>query len=187
MKVVERKELSLWERSYAPALIGGVKVTLLHAFKTITGQKKVCQQYPEEPTAVPENYRGAPYLVKDTDDNTKCVSCQLCEFVCPPKAIRITPPGPDGGKADRPNAEKMPEEFEIDMLRCIFCGFCQEVCPEEAIFLKNDFSLSGGSRDEMIYDKEKLLSLGGTDHSPIRKWEQKQKEAEAQDVFPVNE
>ena len=32
--------------------------------------------------------------------------------------------------ADRPNAEKMPQEFEINMLRCIFCGYCQEVCPE---------------------------------------------------------
>ena len=81
----------------------------------------------------------------------------------------------------------MPEEFEINMLRCIFCGFCQEVCPEEAIYLLNDFSLTGGSRDEMIYDKEKLLELGGTNHSPIKKWEQKQKEADAQDVFPVND
>ena len=84
------------------------------------------------------DYRGAPYLVKDQDGNTKCVSCQLCEFVCPPKAIRITPPGDSGLKADRPNAEKMPLEFEINMLRCIYCGLCQEVCPEEAIFLQKD-------------------------------------------------
>ena len=55
------------------------------------------------------------------------MSCQLCEFVCPPKAIRIVPPGPDGPPADRRNAEKIPREFEINMLRCIFCGLCQEV------------------------------------------------------------
>jgi len=134
---------------------------------------------------VPAGYRGAPYLVKDTDGNTKCVSCQLCEFVCPPKAIKITPPGPDGQPADRANAEKMPEEFEINMLRCIFCGFCQEVCPEEAIFLQNDFSLSGLSRDQMIYNKEKLLELGGVNNSPIKKWEYKKQEAEAQEAFPV--
>ena len=79
----------------------------------------------------------------------------------------------------------MPEEFEINMLRCIFCGFCQEVCPEEAIFLQNDFSLTGLSRAEMIYDKEKLLSLGGVNKSPIKKWEHKKKEAESQDTFPV--
>ena len=95
--------------------------------------------------------------MKDQEGNTKCVSCQLCEFVCPPKAIRITPPGEFGQTADRTNAEKMPKEFEINMLRCIFCGFCQEVCPEEAIFLQKDYSLTGTSREEMIYNKEKLL------------------------------
>jgi len=183
--IVERKELNLWEKSYAPAVVGGVKVTLKHFLDTVSGRKKVTQQYPEEPTEVPPGYRGAPYLVKDTDDNTKCVSCQLCEFVCPPKAIKITPPGADGQPADRENAEKMPEEFEINMLRCIFCGFCQEVCPEEAIFLQQDFSLTGLSRDEMVYNKEKLLSLGGVNTSPIKKWEHKKQEAEAQDVFPV--
>jgi len=105
--IVKRKPLNLFERLYLPAIIGGFKVTLRHLFK-----KKVTMQYPEEKWVVPEGYRGAPYLVKDQEGSTKCVSCQLCEFVCPPKAIKITPPGPAGQLADRPNAEKMPKEFE---------------------------------------------------------------------------
>ena len=88
------------------------------------------------------------------------------------------------GNADRPNAEKMPKEFEINMLRCIFCGFCQEVCPEEAIFLLKDYSLNGLTRQEMIYDKEKLLALGGV-KGGIKKWENKVKETEEQEEFPV--
>ena len=182
--IIKRRDLTVLEKSHIPAIVGGVGVTAKHLFETLTGKKKVTQQYPEEPTIVPEGYRGAPYLVKDQDDNTKCVSCQLCEFVCPPKAIKITPPGPNGQVADRENAEKMPEEFEINMLRCIFCGFCQEVCPEEAIFLQNDFSLTGKSREEMIYGKEKLLALGGQVEG-IKKWEKKQRDADAQDVFPI--
>jgi NADH-quinone oxidoreductase subunit I len=177
--IVKRKALNLWERLYLPAIIGGFQVTLRHFFK-----KKVTMQYPEEKWVVPADYRGAPYLVKDQDGNTKCVSCQLCEFVCPPKAIKITPPGDSGLRPDRPNAEKMPLEFEINMLRCIFCGFCQEVCPEEAIFLQQDYSLTGLTRQEMIYDKEKLLALGGT-HAGIQKWKQKQVEANEQENFPV--
>jgi NADH-quinone oxidoreductase subunit I len=176
--IVPRKSLSFWERLYLPAVWGGIRVTLRHFFR-----KKVTMQYPEERWVVPEGYRGAPYLVRDQDGNTKCVSCQLCEFVCPPKAIRITPPGPDGQPADRPNAEKMPREFEINMLRCIFCGFCQEVCPEEAIFLMRDYSLSGTNRAAMIYDKEKLLQLGGIHQDGIQKWKHKQREAAAQEVF----
>jgi len=85
------------------------------------------------------------------------VSCQLCEFVCPPKAIRITPPGPSGEIADRPNAEKMPKEFEINMLRCIFCGYCEEACPVQAIVLGPEYELSDTSREKFIYTKEKLL------------------------------
>jgi NADH-quinone oxidoreductase subunit I len=187
--IVKRKELSFWERLYLPAIAGGFKVTAKHFARTLFGRKTAAKEtaggfYPETKWVVGEGYRGAPYLVKDQDGDTKCVSCQLCEFVCPPKAIRITPPGPSGELADRPNAEKMPREFEINMLRCIFCGFCQEVCPEEAIFLQKDYSLHGLSRNEMLYNKEKLLALGGV-HGGIKKWEQKAKEAEEQEAFPV--
>ena len=176
--IIKRKPLNLFERLYLPAIIGGFKVTLRHFFK-----KKVTMQYPEERWVVPEGYRGAPYLVKDQDGRTKCVSCQLCEFVCPPKAIRITPPGPAGVPAAG-TVEKAPSEFEINMLRCIFCGYCQEVCPEEAIFLMKDYSLTGTSRAEMIYDKEKLLALGGVHHDKIGKWKQKAQEARDQGVKP---
>ncbi len=172
--IVQRKELSWWERLYLPAIISGFRVTLRHFFK-----RKVTMQYPEEKWVVPEGYRGAPYLVKDQDARTKCVSCQLCEFVCPPKAIRITPPGPQANPATG-NVEKEPADFEINMLRCIFCGFCQEVCPEEAIFLQKDYSLTGESREEMIYHKDKLLDLGGVHQDGIKKWEKKQRDAEAQ-------
>ena len=182
--VVDRKPLTFWEKLYLPAIVGGLKVTLKHAYNTLIRGKVVTMEYPEQKWTLPENYRGAPYLVKDQEGNTKCVSCQLCEFVCPPKAIRITPPGPVVSNADRPNAEKMPVEFEINMLRCIFCGFCQEVCPEEAIFLQQDYSLVALSRGEMIYNKEKLLSLGGV--SPgVQKWKLKLEEAQAQESFPV--
>ncbi len=116
---------------------------------------------------VPEGYRGAPYLVKDQDGRTKCVSCQLCEFVCPPKAIRIIAARARAGAPEAGNVEKAPKEFEINMLRCIFCGYCQEVCPEEAIFLMKDYSLTGATRAEMIYDKEKLLALGGVHQDKI--------------------
>ena len=59
-----------------------------------------------------------------------------------------------------------------------------EVCPEEAIFLQKDYSLTGHSREELIYDKQKLLALGGV--SPgIQKWKHKLEEAKEQESFPV--
>ncbi len=165
--VIERKPLSLSERTYLPQIFSGLKTTVKHMF-----QKKVTLQYPEERPEIPENYRGVPTLVKDPNGREKCVSCQLCEFVCPPKAIRITPGNiPD----DDPQAhvEKAPKEFDINMLRCIYCGLCQEVCPEEAIFLQDIYSVSGYSRDELVYRKDKLYELGGTLPDRHFKWDKK--------------
>jgi NADH-quinone oxidoreductase subunit I len=174
--IVQRAKLNFWERLYLPAIAGGFTVTLRHFFR-----KKVTMQYPEEKWVVPEGYRGAPYLVRNPEGKTKCVACQLCEFICPPKAIRVFPPGP-AGTLDAPNREKEPRDFQINMLRCIFCGLCQEVCPEEAIFLMQDYSLTALARQELVYDKEKLLALGGTHQDKIRKWEHRNAEAAAQGV-----
>ena len=184
---LERKKLSLWERLFLPAFIGGFGVTLRHVIKTLFRGRNAAVEtaggyYPEVKWVVRPGYRGAPYLVKDQEGRTKCVSCQLCEFICPPRAIRIVPPGPAVDPTTG-NVEKRPKEFEIDMLRCIFCGFCQEVCPEEAIFLKQDYSLHGLTRTEMVFDKEKLLALGGVHQDSIMKWKKKAKEAAEQEAF----
>ncbi|MDF3058917.1 MAG: NADH-quinone oxidoreductase subunit [Rariglobus sp.] len=164
---VERKPLSFAERTYIPQIIGGLKTTFKHLLKP-----PVTLQYPEQRPEISKNYRGVPTLVKDPNGREKCVSCQLCEFVCPPKAIRITP-----GEIpeDSPNAhvERAPQAFDIDMLRCIYCGLCQEVCPEEAIWLQNQFSLSGYTRAEMVNHKDKLYELGGTLPDAHFKWDKK--------------
>ncbi len=168
---VQRKSLSFLERTYVPAILSGLKTT----WKRMLAPN-VTLEYPEQRPEIPTGYRGVPTLVKDPNGREKCVSCQLCEFVCPPKAIRITPGEipPDSPTA---HVEKAPQEFEIDMLRCIYCGLCQEVCPEEAIWLQNQFSMTGYTRAEMVNNKEKLYAIGGTLPDNHFKWDKK-KEAE---------
>ncbi|RRJ94427.1 NADH-quinone oxidoreductase subunit I [Opitutaceae bacterium TAV4] len=170
---VERKPLTLLERSYLPQIASGLKTTLKHMVA-----KPVTMEYPEQRPEIPPGYRGAPTLVYDPHGREKCVSCQLCEFVCPPKAIRITP-----GEipSDDPNAhvEKRPQEFKIDMLRCIYCGLCQEVCPEEAIWLQNHYTVTGFTRDELVNNKQKLYEMGGTLPDEHYKWDKKKAAEEA--------
>src|SRR4051812_7037676 len=105
--IVKRDKLTLWERFYGPAIVDGFKITFRHFFG-----KPGTMQYPEEKWTLPEGYRGAPYLDKDPGGRPKWVSCQPCQFVWPPKAIRLTPPGsvidPTTG-----NVEKKPKEFKI--------------------------------------------------------------------------
>jgi len=47
----------------------------------------------------------------------------------------------------------------IDELRCIYCGMCGEACPCDAIELTPHYELVGGARQELIFDKEKLLHI----------------------------
>ena len=172
IKVLDRKPLSLAERSYLPQIAAGLKITLQNLF-----QPSVTLEYPDERPPIPSGYRGVPTLVKDPHGREKCVSCQLCEFVCPPKAIRITP-GEISESSDHAHVEKAPEEFEIDMLRCIYCGLCQEVCPEEAIFLQDVYSFTGYTRAEMVNRKDRLYELGGTLPDSHFKWDRKKEAAE---------
>lgn len=164
---LERKPLTFAERTYVPQILAGLRTTLRHLLRP-----KQTMEYPEQRPAIPPNYRGVPTLVKDPNGREKCVSCQLCEFVCPPKAIRITPGEIPPGAENR-HVERAPQAFDIDMLRCIYCGMCQEVCPEEAIFLQQQYSMTGYTREEMVNDKARLYELGGTLPDQHFKWDRK--------------
>ena len=168
---VQRPMLSLAEKLYLPAVLKGLKITLMHAIKILRGKQKVTMQYPEEKwdAELPEYYRGAPALVTDEQGRERCVACQLCEFICPPRAITITP-GEIPSDDPWAKVEKRPKAFEIDMLRCIYCGMCEEVCPEQAIFLRKDYAITGTSRAELVHDKKKLYQIGGVRTGLVNKW-----------------
>ena len=91
--VVKRPKLSLAEQFYLPAIAAGLAITLKHLRKLVSGKTKVTMQYPEQrwDSQLPPWFRGAPALVKDEHGKERCVACQLCEFICPPRAITIVP------------------------------------------------------------------------------------------------
>src|SRR6059058_3373224 len=131
---VPRPRLNWRERLYLPAIVAGLAVTFKHFKNMLFGHTKVTMEYPEQKpdSRLPDHYRGAPALVRDEDGRVRCVACQLCEFICPPRAIKIIP-GEIASTDHFARVEKYPEQFDIDMIRCIFCGMCEEVCPEQAI------------------------------------------------------
>lgn len=179
---VTRPKLSLLEKLYFPAIIKGMATTFGHALRSMLGKSKgadslkssgvgVTMQYPETKwdDQLPEHYRGVPALVTDEQGRERCVSCQLCEFICPPKAIAILP-GEIESEDPWAKVEKRPKEFDIDMTRCIYCGMCEEVCPEQAIYLRKDYAMTGTSRTEMVNDKKRLYEIGGVRTGLVNKW-----------------
>ena len=160
----EQPKIGLWERMYLPAIVEGLSTTVGHLFS-----KKMTEFYPEQQPTLPANYRGVHRLNRDESGRVRCVACYMCATACPAHCIDIVAaPAPAAWK-DR---EKYPETFVIDELRCIYCGMCEEACPVDAIELTTLYDLTGLSREQMIFDKEKLLSVwdqttaAGTD--PVR-------------------
>ena len=146
---VKPPTLGLLDRLYLPAIAEGLGTTIKHIF-----QPQVTQQFPEERPELPANYRGLHRLNRDEQGRVKCVACYMCSTACPARCIDIV-----AAPSPWPDREKYPEMFVIDELRCIYCGMCEQACPCDAIELTSLFDLTGLSREEMMFDKEKLLSV----------------------------
>lgn len=143
--ITRKKNLSLWQRTFLPAILRGLAITFREMFKP-----KFTRQYPEERWTPPDSFRGRPVLVEENGVE-RCVACGLCARVCPALAIELQASETEHEK------ERYPIRFEINMLRCIFCGFCEEVCPEEAIVMSDEYELTFSSQEEAIFGKDKLL------------------------------
>jgi len=148
---VTTPKMGLLERLYLPAIFQGIQTTVKYMFTP-----NVTQQFPEQRPEMPGNYRGVHRLNRDEHGRVKCVACYMCSTACPAHCIDIVAaPAP----ADWTDREKYPEVFVIDELRCIYCGMCEQACPCDAIELTSLFDLTGLSREEMMFDKEKLLGV----------------------------
>ncbi len=148
---IETPKMGIAGRMYLPLVLGGLTTTSKH----LVGPK-VTVSYPEEEPEIgnPRIYRGVHRLNRDQQGRVKCVACFLCATACPAHCIDII-----GEESPWPDREKYPQSFTIDELRCIYCGMCEEACPVDAIELTSLYNLTGRSREEMVFDKEKLLSV----------------------------
>ena len=126
----------------------GMFLTLKYFFKP-----KVTINYPYEKGSLSPRFRGEHALRRYPNGEERCIACKLCEAVCPAQAITIeAEPRADGSRRTT--------RYDIDMTKCIYCGFCQEACPVDAIVEGPNFEFATETREELYYDKEKLLANG---------------------------
>ena len=132
----------LWE------LLSGMWMTFRFMFKP-----KVTLNYPYEKGPLSPRFRGEHALRRYPNGEERCIACKLCEAVCPAQAITIeAEPRADGSRRTT--------RYDIDMVKCIYCGLCQEACPVDAIVEGPNFEFSVETREELLFNKERLLANG---------------------------
>jgi NADH-quinone oxidoreductase subunit I len=114
---------------------------------------KVTINYPFEKGHISPRFRGEHALRRYPNGEERCIACKLCEAVCPALAITIeAEPREDGSRRTT--------RYDIDMTKCIYCGLCAEACPVDAIVEGPNFEYATETREELFYDKAKLMANG---------------------------
>ncbi len=129
-------------------LVSGMALTLRYLFR-----RKVTLNYPYEKGPLSPRFRGEHALRRYPNGEERCIACKLCEAICPAQAITIEAEPRDDGS-------RRTTRYDIDMVKCIYCGFCQEACPVDAIVEGPNFEFATETREELLYDKTKLLANG---------------------------
>lgn len=150
--LVKKREMTLVERLYLPAIFNGLIITFKHMFK-----KSPTIRYPEKTREFAPVFRGKHVLKRDDNGAERCTACGLCAVSCPAEAITMIADERKPGEEKLYREEKYARVYDINMLRCIFCGLCEEACPKEAIFLTTETVPSMFHREDFIYHKDKLV------------------------------
>ena len=129
-------------------LLKGMYLTFKYMFKS-----KVTINYPHQKGPLSPRFRGEHALRRYPNGEERCIACKLCEAVCPAQAITIE-------SEPREDGSRRATRYDIDMIKCIYCGLCQESCPVDAIVEGPNFEFATETREELMYNKEKLLSNG---------------------------
>ncbi|WP_038560041.1 NADH-quinone oxidoreductase subunit NuoI [Neorickettsia helminthoeca] len=141
--------LEFLKRSQLVYFFVGFKTVLKYFFA-----KKVTIRYPHEKGPISLRFRGEHALRRYKSGEERCIACKLCEAICPAQAITIeaAPRESDGSRRAT--------RYDIDMTKCIYCGLCQEACPVDAIVEGPNFEFARENREDLIYNKKKLLENG---------------------------
>jgi NADH-quinone oxidoreductase subunit I len=129
-------------------VIGAIGLSLKYM-----ARPKATVNYPFERNPQSPRFRGEHALRRYPNGEERCIACKLCEAICPAQAITIeSEPRADGSRRTT--------RYDIDMVKCIYCGLCQEACPVDAIVEGPNSEFTVENREELLYDKDRLLSNG---------------------------
>lgn len=142
---------------------------------------KVTINYPYEKGYLSPRFRGEHALRRYPSGDERCIACKLCKAACPAQAITIdAEEREDGARRITRYCGFVSLVYfciiwtvavinfqKFTLLLGVFSYFiwnlikqCQEACPVDAIAEGPNFEFATETHEELLYDKEKLLSNG---------------------------
>ena len=150
-----RAVMNMLRSAFLLELVSGLGLSFRYIFR-----RRKTLNYPFEKGPLSPRFRGEHALRRYPSGEERCIACKLCEAVCPALAITIeSEPRVDGSRRTT--------RYDIDMTKCIYCGLCQEACPVDAIVEGPNFEFATETREELYYNKERLLANGDRWESEI--------------------
>ncbi len=136
-------------------LLKGMALSFSYMFR-----RKVTLNYPHEKGPLSPRFRGEHVLRRYPNGEERCIACKICEAICPAQAITIE-------AEPRADGSRRATRYDIDMTKCIYCGLCEDSCPVDAIVEGPNYEFATETREELLYDKERLLANGDRWESAI--------------------
>ena len=109
---------------------------MLKLLRTRIGQGHRTVDFPSDPPALPERFRGRPVI----DSNLCPEDCRECAEACPTGAILENP-------------------LRIDLAACVFCPVCAESCPHGAISYSTNYRMAVRNREDLVIGEAEPLRL----------------------------
>lgn len=138
-----------YEHGYVKGFFIVCKITIKQIIKTSflnlqKVRKKKAKAMLEDTESLLVKY---PALTESEDSSLRCISCNLCQVVCPTNCITIQ-------ESKSFNMQKslqmgpVPETFKVKLKDCIQCEKCEDVCPADAIKLLGEYDIYTSDKEE---------------------------------------
>lgn len=82
-------------------------------------------------------FKSYPRLLDSEDNEKACISCLVCQDLCPAKCITIK----SESRSEDFSSGPRPKSFKIQLKDCTRCAICVDVCPTSVLDMQGKYRM----------------------------------------------